>query len=48
MRHEIVPHPALLGTPAFVMLRRRLMRADQSALICAPLALDTVRLRASA
>jgi uncharacterized protein (TIRG00374 family) len=40
--------PALLGTPAFVMLRRRLMRADQPALICAPLALDTVKLRASA
>ncbi|MGB0096225.1 MAG: YbhN family protein [Solirubrobacteraceae bacterium] len=38
--------PALLGAPAFVMLRRRLMRADQPALVCAPLALDVVRLPA--
>ena len=38
--------PALLGAPAFVMLRRRLMRADQPALICAPLALDVVKLPA--
>jgi uncharacterized membrane protein YbhN (UPF0104 family) len=30
--------PALLGTPAFVMLRRRLLRADQPELVCAPLA----------
>jgi uncharacterized protein (TIRG00374 family) len=36
--------PALLGVPAFVMLRRRLMRADQPALVCAPLALETVKL----
>ena len=40
--------PALLGVPAFVMLRRRLMRADQPALICAPLALETVKLPAGA
>jgi uncharacterized protein (TIRG00374 family) len=40
--------PALLGAPAFVMLRRRLIRTDQPALICAPLALDTIKLRASA
>jgi uncharacterized protein (TIRG00374 family) len=38
--------PALLGTPAFLMLRRRLMRADQPALVCAPLALDVVKLPA--
>jgi uncharacterized protein (TIRG00374 family) len=38
--------PALLGAPAFVVLRRRLMRADQPALICAPLALDVVKLPA--
>jgi uncharacterized protein (TIRG00374 family) len=36
--------PALLGVPAFVILRRRLMRADQPALVCAPLALETVNL----
>ena len=40
--------PALLGVPAFVMLRRRLMRADQPALVCAPLALETVNLPAGA
>jgi uncharacterized protein (TIRG00374 family) len=38
--------PALLGAPAFVMLRRRLMRASQPALVCAPLALDVVKLPA--
>jgi uncharacterized protein (TIRG00374 family) len=38
--------PALLGAPAFVLLRRRLMRANQPALICGPLALDTVTLPA--
>jgi len=38
--------PALLGTPAFVILRRKLMRADRPALICAPLALDVVELPA--
>jgi uncharacterized protein (TIRG00374 family) len=36
--------PALLGVPAFVLLRRKLMRADKPALICAPLALEVVRL----
>jgi uncharacterized membrane protein YbhN (UPF0104 family) len=39
--------PALLGIPAFVMLRRRLARADQPALICAPLALETLKLPAA-
>jgi uncharacterized protein (TIRG00374 family) len=38
--------PALLGTPAFVLLRRRLMRTDQPALVCSPLALDVVKLPA--
>jgi len=38
----------LLGVPAFVLLRRRIMRADQPALICAPLALETVKLPAGA
>jgi uncharacterized membrane protein YbhN (UPF0104 family) len=38
--------PALLGAPAFVMLRRRLMRANQPALVCGPLALDAVKLPA--
>jgi uncharacterized membrane protein YbhN (UPF0104 family) len=38
--------PASLGAPAFVMLRRKLMRADQPALICAPLALDVLKLPA--
>jgi uncharacterized protein (TIRG00374 family) len=38
--------PALLGAPAFVVLRRRLMRADHPALVCAPLALDVVKLPA--
>jgi uncharacterized protein (TIRG00374 family) len=36
--------PALVGAPAFVVLRRRLMRANQPALVCGPLALDTVKL----
>jgi uncharacterized membrane protein YbhN (UPF0104 family) len=36
--------PALLGAPAFVLLRRKLTRASQPALICAPLALDVVEL----
>ena len=39
--------PALLGAPAFAMLRRRLMRADNPALVCAPLAVETVKLPAS-
>ena len=38
--------PALLGAPAFVLLRRQLMRANQPALVCGPLALDTVELPA--
>jgi uncharacterized protein (TIRG00374 family) len=38
--------PALLGAPAFVMLRHKLMRADRPAAVCAPLALDVVTLRA--
>jgi uncharacterized protein (TIRG00374 family) len=36
--------PALLGAPAFVLLRRKLMRAEQPALLCEPLALDVVEL----
>ena len=38
--------PAVLGAPAFVMLRRRLLRSDQPALVCAPLGLDVVKLPA--
>jgi glycosyltransferase 2 family protein len=38
--------PALLGAPAFVLLRRRLMRTDQPAEVCAPLALEVVELPA--
>jgi uncharacterized protein (TIRG00374 family) len=38
--------PALLGAPAFVALRRKLMRADQPALVCAPLAVDVIKLPA--
>jgi uncharacterized protein (TIRG00374 family) len=38
--------PALLGAPAFVMLRRKLMRVDQPGLVCAPLAADVVELPA--
>jgi uncharacterized protein (TIRG00374 family) len=38
--------PAFLGAPAFVLLRRRLARADQPARVCAPLAIDVVQLRA--
>jgi uncharacterized membrane protein YbhN (UPF0104 family) len=40
--------PALLGVPAFVVLRRRLARADQPARDCAPLAVDLARLPESA
>jgi uncharacterized protein (TIRG00374 family) len=36
--------PALLGAPAFILLRRKLVRTDQPALVCAPLALDVVTL----
>jgi uncharacterized protein (TIRG00374 family) len=35
--------PAFLGAPAFVLLRRKLARADQPALVCAPLALEVVK-----
>jgi uncharacterized protein (TIRG00374 family) len=38
--------PALLGAPAFVLLRRNLMRANQPALVCGPMALDIVKLPA--
>ena len=38
--------PALLGAPAFVLLRRRLLHSDQPALVCAPLAVDVVKLPA--
>src|SRR5947209_8435654 len=38
--------PALLGTPAFVTLRRKLTRSDQPARICAPLGLDVVKVPA--
>jgi uncharacterized protein (TIRG00374 family) len=38
--------PAFIGTPAFVTLRRKLSRADQPALVCAPLAAEVVRLPA--
>jgi len=38
--------PAFLGAPAFVLLRRKLVRADQPALVCAPLALEVARLPA--
>jgi uncharacterized protein (TIRG00374 family) len=36
--------PAFLGTPAFFLLRRKLMRSDHPAMVCAPLALDVVTL----
>ena len=36
--------PALLGAPAFVILRRRLMREDKPAAVCAPIATEVVRL----
>jgi uncharacterized protein (TIRG00374 family) len=38
--------PALLGAPAFALLRRRLMQADHPALVCAPLASEVVELPA--
>jgi uncharacterized protein (TIRG00374 family) len=38
--------PATLGAPAFVLLRRRLARADQPGLVCAPLAMEVVKLPA--
>ena len=36
--------PALLGAPAFVLLRRRLMRDDKPASVCGPLAAEVVKL----
>ena len=36
--------PAVLGAPAFVLLRRKLVRAEQPALLCEPLALEVVEL----
>ncbi|MGN6758854.1 MAG: lysylphosphatidylglycerol synthase transmembrane domain-containing protein, partial [Thermomicrobiales bacterium] len=36
--------PAFLGAPAFILLRRKLARADQPALVCAPLAREAVPL----
>ena len=38
--------PALLGAPAFVMLRRRLMREAKPATVCAPLGVEVVKLPA--
>jgi uncharacterized protein (TIRG00374 family) len=38
--------PAFIGTPAFVMLRRRLVHSDRPALVCAPLAVEVVNLPA--
>jgi uncharacterized protein (TIRG00374 family) len=38
--------PALVGAPAFVLLRRKLARADKPAQMCAPLAVDVVDLPA--
>jgi uncharacterized protein (TIRG00374 family) len=38
--------PAFLGAPAFVLLRRKLTRADQPALVCAPLGIEVVKLPA--
>jgi len=39
--------PAALGVPAFVLLRRRLRRADQPGLVCAPLGRDGLQAPAS-
>ena len=38
--------PAVLGAPAYVMLRRRLMREDKPASVCAPIATEVVKLPA--
>ena len=38
--------PALLGAPAFVMLRRRLMLEEKPAALCAPLGAEVVKLPA--
>jgi uncharacterized protein (TIRG00374 family) len=40
--------PAVLGVPAFVMLRRKLTHADRPGLVCAPLGVDVVKLPARA
>jgi uncharacterized protein (TIRG00374 family) len=40
--------PAALGAPAFLLLRRKLMRSDQPALVCAPLAASVVKLPSQA
>ncbi|HEX3833955.1 MAG TPA: YbhN family protein, partial [Solirubrobacteraceae bacterium] len=36
--------PAVLGAPAFVLLRRKLMHTEQPAVLCEPLALNVVEL----
>jgi uncharacterized protein (TIRG00374 family) len=36
--------PALLGAPAFVLLRRKLARGDQQARLCGPLSIDVMEL----
>jgi uncharacterized protein (TIRG00374 family) len=36
--------PAALGAPAFVMMRRKLTRADRPALVCAPLAAEGIEI----
>ncbi len=38
--------PAALGAPAFVMLRHKLKRTDQPALVCAPLGVEVIKLPA--
>jgi len=38
--------PAVLGAPAYVLLRRRLMREDKPASVCAPIATEVVKLPA--
>jgi uncharacterized protein (TIRG00374 family) len=38
--------PAFLGAPAFAMLRRKLIRSDRPAQVCAPLAMEVVELPA--
>ncbi|MFZ0377938.1 MAG: lysylphosphatidylglycerol synthase transmembrane domain-containing protein [Solirubrobacteraceae bacterium] len=38
--------PALLGAPAFILLRRKLMRKHDRALVCTPLSVDVVELPA--
>jgi uncharacterized protein (TIRG00374 family) len=38
--------PALLGAPAFVLLRRKLAHEQQRALVCGPLSVDVVELPA--